>query len=88
MILQAFARAEKQYPNDYRFPYERAKVAMKSPQSSAYDEAFSALFLAAERAIGTGKAHEMLHDLTVEAGRGDFQKLLHGHQNGSCWPQR
>jgi hypothetical protein len=52
---------------------------MKSPQSSAYDEAFSALFLAAERAIGTGKAHEMLHDLTVDRA-GDFQKLLHGHQ--------
>src|SRR6266704_3349350 len=41
-IIQAFAKAEKQYPNDYRFPYERAKLAMKGPPSRSHDEAFSA----------------------------------------------
>ena len=28
-IFQAFAKVEKQYPRDYRFPYERAKFAVK-----------------------------------------------------------
>ena len=28
-IYQALAKVEKQYPRDYRFPYERAKLAMK-----------------------------------------------------------
>jgi hypothetical protein len=76
-ILQAFARAEKQYPNDYRFPYERAKLAIAS-QSSSHDEAFNALSLAAEKAINNGKAHEMLDGLEADKA-GDFHKLSHGH---------
>jgi len=78
-ILQAFAKAEKQYPNDYRFPYERAKLAIKESESHSHDEAFSALSLAAEKAINSGKAHEMLDDLEADKG-GDFHKLSHGHQ--------
>jgi hypothetical protein len=77
-ILQAFARAEKQYPGDYRFPYERAKLAIKESESHSHDEAFSALSLAAEMAINSGKAHEMLDDLKADKG-GDFHKLSHGH---------
>lgn len=77
-ILQAFLRAEKQYPNDYRFPYERAKLAVKASQSSTHDQAFSALSVAAEKAINTGKAHEMLHGLEADKA-GDFHKLSHGH---------
>jgi len=77
-ILQAFARAEKQYPSDYRFPYERAKLAIKESESHSHDEAFSALSLAAEMAINSGKAHEMLDDLKADKG-GDFHKLSHGH---------
>ena len=77
-ILQAFLRAEKQYPNDYRFPYERAKLAVKASQLHSHDQAFSALSLAAEKAINTGKAHEMLHGLEADKA-GDFQKLSHGH---------
>ena len=77
-ILQAFARAEKQYPNDYRFPYERAKLAVMGPQSRSHDEAFNALSLAAEKAINSGKAREMLDGLEADKS-GDFHKLSHGH---------
>ncbi len=75
-ILQAFLKAEKQYPNDYRFPYERAKLVVKASKSNSHDQAFNALSLAAEKAINTGKAHEMLHGLEADKA-GDFQKLSH-----------
>ncbi len=77
-ILQAFASAEKLYRNDYRFPYERAKLAIKSSQSRSHDEAFNALSLAAEKAINSGKAREMLDGLEADKA-GDFHKLSHGH---------
>jgi hypothetical protein len=77
-VLQAFARTEKQYPNDYRFPYERAKLALKGSETSSHDEAFAALSLAAERAIKTDKAYEMLASLAADKA-GDFHKLSHGH---------
>jgi hypothetical protein len=82
-ILQAFGMAEKQYPNDYRFPYERAKLAIKESQSTSHDEAFKALSLAAEKAIKSGKAHEMLDGLNADKA-GDFHKLSHGHHE---WKQ-
>jgi hypothetical protein len=82
-ILQLFANAEKQYPGDYRFPYERAKVAISGEETKSHDDAFAALSLAAEEAIKTNKAQEMLEGL--EADRlGDFQKLSHGHRE---WTQ-
>ena len=77
-ILEAFATAEKQYPNDYRFPYERAKLAIKASETHAHEEAFAALSLAAEKAINSGKAHEMLDSLEADKS-GDFHKLSHGH---------
>jgi len=73
-IYQALAKVEKQYPRDYRFPYERAKLAMKGEHSSA---AFKALTAAAEKAIQTGKAGEMLSGLE-EDKTGDFSKLSQG----------
>lgn len=77
-IFQAFATIERQYPRDYRFPYERAKLAVKGSQASSRSDAFKALSVAAERAINTGKANEMLSGL--EADRvGDFQRLATGH---------
>jgi hypothetical protein len=82
-ILEAFATTEKQYPNDYRFPYERAKLAIKGQQTTSHDEAFAALSLAAEKAINTGKAHEMLDSLEADK-RGDFHRLSHGHRE---WTQ-
>ena len=73
-IFQAFAKVEKQYPRDYRFPYERAKLAVKGSQSAA---AFKALNVAAEKAIHTGKANEMLSGLETDKA-GDFSKLSQG----------
>lgn len=73
-ILQAFSKVEKQYPKDYRFPYERAKFAVKG---SSRSEAFKALTVAAQRAISTGKANEMLNGLESDKS-GDFSRLSQG----------
>jgi len=73
-IFQALVKVEKQYPRDYRFPYERAKLAMKGSKRS---EAFKALNVAAEKAIHTGKANEMLNGLEEDKS-GDFSKLSQG----------
>lgn len=78
-IYQALAKVEKQYPRDYRFPYERAKLAMKGSHSSA---AFKALTAAAEKAIHTGKANEMLSGLEDDK-TGDFSKLSQGRYEWS-----
>ena len=76
-VFQAFAKVEKQYPRDYRFPYERAKFAVKGSQSTSRTEAFRALTLAAQRAISTGKANEMLNGLESDKS-GDFSRLSQG----------
>jgi hypothetical protein len=76
-IIQAFAKVEKQYPRDYRFPYERAKFAMKGTQASSRTEAFKALTVAAQKAISTGKANEMLNGLESDKS-GDFSRLSQG----------
>jgi hypothetical protein len=73
-IIQAIVKVEKQYPRDYRFPYERAKFAV---QGSRRTEAFKALNVAAEKAITTGKANEMLNGLETDKS-GDFSKLSQG----------
>lgn len=73
-LIQAFAKVEKQYPRDYRFPYERAKFAVKGSNRS---EAFKALTAAAEKAITTGKANEMLTGLETDKS-GDFSRLSQG----------
>jgi hypothetical protein len=78
-IVEAFTKIERKYPRDYRFPYERAKLVAKSPQSGARDEAFKALSVAAERAITNGKASEMLSGLETDK-TGDFHRLAQGHQ--------
>jgi hypothetical protein len=81
-VIQAFAKVEKQYPRDYRFPYERAKLAVKGSQSSSRNEAFKALNAAAEKAITTGKANEMLTGLETDKA-GDFSKLAQGRYEWS-----
>jgi len=72
-IIQAFAKVEKQYPRDYRFPYERAKFVVKARRR----EAFKALKVAAEKAITTGKANEMLSGLETDK-TADFSELSQG----------
>jgi hypothetical protein len=73
-MIQAIAKVEKQYPRDYRFPYERAKFAVKGSRRT---EAFKALNVAAEKAITTGKANEMLSGLETDKS-GDFSKISQG----------
>lgn len=78
-IFQAFAKVERQYPRDYRFPYERAKLAANGSKATSRNEAFKALSAAAEKAISAGKATEMLNGLEADK-TGDFQKLAQGRQ--------
>src|SRR5215217_25881 len=73
-VFQAFAKVEKQYPRDYRFPYERAKFAVRG---SSRTEAFKALTVAAQKAISTGKANEMLDGLESDKS-GDFSRISQG----------
>lgn len=76
-LIQAFAKVERQYPRDYRFPYERAKFAVRGPKASSRTEAFKALTDAAQKAISTGKANEMLTGLETDKS-GDFSRLSQG----------
>lgn len=76
-IIATITEAEKKYPNDYRFPYERAKLSIKGIVS--HHEAFDALFTAAEKAIDEGKADDMLSSLETDKD-GDFYKLSRGHR--------
>ena len=81
-IVQAFAKVEKQYPRDYRFPYERAKFVMKASKQKARSEALKALNVAAEKAITTGKANEMLTGLESDKA-GEFSPLSQGRYEWS-----
>ena len=76
-IVAAIESAEKKYPIDYRFPYERAKLSIKGMIS--HHEAFEAIFLAGARAIDNGRAQEMLKDLMSDKD-GDFYKMSRGHR--------
>ena len=75
-VIAAFEDAEKKYPSDYRFPYDRAKLSIKG--ITTHHEAFGALSAAAEKAIDNGKAQEMLDSLMADKD-GDFYKLSRGH---------
>jgi len=66
---------QQKFADDYRFPYERAKVAV---MVRSYGKAFLALNRAAHKAINAGKSREMLQSL-VRDSEGDFQALTHGH---------
>ena len=75
-IVAAFERAERKYPSDYRFTFERARLFGK--RMISHDESFDALFLAAEKAIDANKSTEMLAGMTTNQD-GDFHRLSHGH---------
>ena len=76
-VIAALDDAEKKYPRDYRFPYERAKLSIKGITS--HHEAFGALVVAAGKAIDSGKAQEMLDGLKADQD-GDFYKLSRHHE--------
>ena len=75
--IAAFEEAERKYPSDYRFTFERARLFGKGMIS--HDDAFDALFLAAEKAIDGGKNPEMLDSMTANKD-GDFYRLSRGHR--------
>ncbi len=76
--LEFLAPVEKQHPSDYRFPLERARLLVKAQSDKFQTEAFAALFIAADRAIKSGKAQEMLRSLHSHR-TGDFRVLSSGH---------
>jgi len=75
-VLRDVAQLEREFPNDYRFPYERAKLSASDAKSR--NAAFQALFVAAQRAIKAGKAGEMLHALETDRSH-DFRNLARDH---------
>lgn len=79
-ILTSIGDAEEKYPADYRFTYERSKLFGKGMIS--HDEAWDALYQAAEKAIDNHKAAEMSSDMTAKAD-GDFKRLSRGHTDWS-----
>lgn len=77
-VMDALERAEKDYPDDYRFPYERAKIFIKlAKDDHHHHKVFDILYLAGQRAIDNGKSVEMLDKLTADGGS-DFGRLK-GH---------
>jgi hypothetical protein len=81
-ILQRLSETEKKYARDYRFPYERARIVV-GLKKNFREEAFAALTRAAQKAIHSGKAVEMLQNLNKDKD-GDFQKLSNGNRE---WAQ-
>jgi hypothetical protein len=71
-ILRDLESAERKYPRDYRFPYERAKLSASDARDRR--EALPALRAAAENAIDENKANAMLGELMVDRD-GEFRRL-------------
>jgi hypothetical protein len=74
-LAEAFTLAESTYPNDYRFPYEHAKLTVTG---SSHHHAFGLLFIAGERAIDAGKADQLLADLDKQKDAA-FSRCSKGH---------
>lgn len=75
-IDEALHDLEQKYPLDYRYTYERAKIA--NVGSHTHKEAFAVLFLAGQKAIDAGKAADMLRNLEKDSDR-EFFELARGH---------
>jgi hypothetical protein len=70
--------AEWEFPSDYRFTYERAGLAVYG--RAEHHEAFYHLRKAAEKAIRTERAGEMLERLEHDGGpEGRLRRLAAGH---------
>lgn len=76
-LLKEYEAAEKKYPQDYRFPYERARLLASA---RTHDDAFRALFIAGEKALDAGKAADMLSSLLRDEDA-DFKRLSKGHKD-------
>lgn len=77
-IVAKFELAEKTYPNDYRFPYERAKLEVKDAEGHE-ETVVGPLFIAGQRALDTGKGDELLAELEKEENR-EFRGFSKEHQ--------
>lgn len=75
-VLEDYEAAEKKYSQDYRFPYERARLLA---QTRSHNEALRALYIAGERALDNGKSVEMLNSLRRDED-GDFKSISKGHK--------
>jgi hypothetical protein len=82
-VLKNLSASEKQFSDDYRFPYERARIVVKNNLKNFHTAAFAALARAAQKAINKGKTGEMLQSLKTD-GSGDFQKLVQSQRE---WKQ-
>lgn len=74
-IAEALTLAENNYPKDYRFPYEHAKMTVAG---SVHHHAFNLLFIAGQRAIDAGEADLLLADLEKHKDL-EFQRCSKGH---------
>lgn len=78
-VDRRLAAAEQELPSDYRFTYERAKLAVFG--RAEHHEAFHHLKRAAEKAIRTGQAAELLARLEADGARGGpLRRLAVGHR--------
>jgi len=74
--------AEREFPSDYRFTYQRATLAVYG--RAEHGEAFHHLRRAADKAIGTDRAGEMLDRLEQDGGAGGrLRRLAVGHAEWS-----
>jgi len=77
------AKAQAEMTWDYRFAYERAKLAVYGTHN--HDEAFNHLARAAEIAIENGNADDMASRLAIDAEEGGvLHRLSHGHSEWSA----
>ena len=77
-IDRGLEAAEREFPSDYRFTYERAGLAVYG--RAEHHEAFHHLKRAAEKAIRTERADEMLERLEHDGGpEGRLRRLAVGH---------
>jgi hypothetical protein len=77
-LLNKLQGLESEYPIDFCFPYERAKLIVFG--KAEHHEAFEVLFVAAEKAKKGGQATAMLDKLKKDGEEGGpFHRLTHGH---------
>ena len=75
--------AEREFPSDYRFTYQRATLAVYG--RAEHREAFHHLRRAADKAIETERAREMLDRLERDGGaKGRLRRLAAGHAEWSA----
>jgi hypothetical protein len=75
-IAEALALAEEKYANDYRFPFEHAKLTVSG---NAHHHAFGLLYIAGQRAINAGEADRLLSDLEKHKSL-EFVRCSKGHE--------